>query len=95
MFIRIEGATAITRQRGVFRTSDLFQYKGYVYVKHGTGYAEVIAYNGKFSTSVDGLEVVSVHSDVNLYRTSSYKVCTVDYPTAKTPLVLPTIGEFS
>ena len=45
-----------------------------MYVRHGNGYASVCAYNGKFSTSVDGLEIVAIHSDVDLYRTKSYKV---------------------
>lgn len=61
---KLEGDTAIIRQGGVFKPADLYEWQGNLFAKAGGGYVRVLA-NG--TTSKDGLEMVHVATDVQLY----------------------------
>ncbi len=58
LFHVIEGAVAITRSKGVFKQTKVYQRNGLIYCQHGGGYIRI----SKTGTSnpnvyVDGLEI--------------------------------------
>ncbi len=54
MFNKIDGASAVVKRGGVYKTCDLYEYKGQLFVQWGGGYARL---NLNGSSSVDKLNV--------------------------------------
>lgn len=65
MFRKLEGDSAITVQKGVFRHVDVFAMDGNLFLGHGSGY--IRAYEDG-STSKDGVNIRKLHCDAPLFK---------------------------
>lgn len=54
MFVQISGQSAVVRKGGVFRTCDLYSYRGHLFAKWGNGYVRL---NADGASSLDGLQI--------------------------------------
>jgi hypothetical protein len=54
MFKQIQGQSAVVKNRGVYRTCDLYEFRGQLFVKFGSGFVRL---NANGSSSVDGLSL--------------------------------------
>lgn len=79
LFHILDGATAITRHKGLFRQTTLYTRDGYIYAKHGSGFARIIRLSSsRMGTSVpdldiDGLDIPNGYGFDTLGR-----MCTTD-----------------
>ena len=60
MFKKIEGDQAMISQGGVYKPVDLYEYRGQLFIKDGSGYQRLKA-NG--STSKDGVNLIEIHTE--------------------------------
>lgn len=65
MFKPLEGDVAVIKQGGVFRTCELFEWRGGLYAKFGSGYVRL---NENGSTTKDGVSIEMLATDLPLYR---------------------------
>jgi len=54
MFKELTGESAVIRKGGVYRTCDLYSYRGHLFAKFGSGFVRLNADGG---SSVDGLQL--------------------------------------
>jgi len=72
MFKHLTGDTAIVRKNGVFRTCDLYSYKGQLFVKYGAGF---IRLNSDGGSSVDTVQLDMLVYDGPLYKDRFGRLC--------------------
>lgn len=65
MFKKLEGDTAVIRQGGVYKTSELYEWRGDLFLKFGGGFIRVY-HDGK--TTKEGVFVESMQTDLDLFR---------------------------
>jgi hypothetical protein len=65
MFKHLVGQTAVMRKKGVFKTCDLYEYKGMMFAAFGGGFVRL---NANGTSSLDHLELDLLAYDGPLYR---------------------------
>lgn len=65
MFRHLVGQTAVIRKKGVFKTCDLYEYKGMMFAAFGGGFVRL---NENGTSSVDHVELDNLSYDGELYR---------------------------
>lgn len=65
MFVQIPGQSAVVRKGGVFRTCDLYSYRGHLFAKFGSGYVRL---NADGASSLDGLQIDLLAYEGPLFR---------------------------
>ena len=65
MFKQVIGQSAVVRKGGVYRTCDLYEYRGQLFVKYGAGYVRLNADGG---ASVEGLSLDLLAYEGPLYK---------------------------
>lgn len=73
MFKKIEGDQAMISQGGVYKPVDLYEYRGQLFIKDGSGYQRLKA-NG--STSKDGVNLIEIHTEAPLWSDQFGRLCT-------------------
>jgi len=74
MFKQVVGQSAVVRKGGVYRTCDLYEYKGQLFAKHGNGYVRLNADGG---SSVDGLALDLLAYEGPLFADKFGRLCVV------------------
>ena len=75
MFTKLEGDMAVIQKGGVWKPADVYEFRGDLYVKANGGYVRVY-YDGK--TSVAGLRLELLHTEVSLYSDRFGRVSIVE-----------------
>lgn len=76
VFTKLEDSYAVTYHRGLFRQVEVFERKGYLYVKHGSGFASLHKSNtAELATSLPDLKVVELNTDMVVGITKTWKMC--------------------
>ncbi len=65
MFKQLTGQSAVLRKSGVYRTCDLYEFKGMLFAKFGSGFVRM---NSNGSSSLDGLQLDHLAYDGELYQ---------------------------
>lgn len=65
MFKHIEGDVAILKQGGVYKTADLYEWRGGLYAKAAGGYVRL---NANGTTTRDGVNIESLVCDKPLFK---------------------------
>lgn len=65
MFKHLVGQTAVVRKKGVFKTCDLYEYKGMMFAAFGGGFVRL---NANGTSSLDHVELDHLSYDGDLYR---------------------------
>jgi hypothetical protein len=65
MFKHLVGQTAVMRKKGVFKTCDLYEYKGMMFAAFGGGFVRL---NANGTSSLDHFELDLLAYDGPLYR---------------------------
>lgn len=65
MFKHLDGDVAVIRIGGIFKTADLYEWRGGLYAKFGGGYVRL---NANGSTTKDGLSIEMLATDEPLYK---------------------------
>lgn len=77
MFKQLTGQSAVIRKGGVFRTCDLYEFKGQLFAKYGSGFVRL---NANGSSSVDGLAVDLLAYDDALFQDKFGRLCVTGGP---------------
>ena len=72
MFKQIVGQSAVVRKGGVFRTCDLYSYRGQLFAKFGAGFVRLNADGG---SSLDGLAMDLLVYDGPLFKDRFGRLC--------------------
>ena len=72
MFKHLVGESAVIRKAGVYRTCDLYEYRGQLFAKMGAGFVRLNADGG---SSVDGLALDLLAYDGPLYKDRFGRLC--------------------
>ncbi len=75
MFKHLPGESAVVRKGGIFRTCDLYEYRGALFVKYGSGFVRLNADGG---ARLDGLSIDMLAYDKPLFKDRFGRLCVND-----------------
>ena len=87
MFTLLEGDAAIIADKGVYRVAPLYEFRGGIYARHGTGYVRL--YGNGTTSKGNGVRVVELHTDIVIAQDSFGRMVTQEARPDAAPLALP------
>lgn len=72
MFKQLVGQSAVVRSRGVYKTCDLYEFRGQMFVKYGGGFVRL---NSNGSSSVGNLALDLLAYDGPLFQDKFGRLC--------------------
>lgn len=72
MFKQLTGQSAVVRNRGVYRTCDLYEFRGQMFAKYGSGFVRL---NANGSSSLDGLALELLAYEGSLFQDKFGRLC--------------------